>query len=79
MLRFQTPPDKVFMAILDESINLIIDQIKEIKSVRKNKEEKKYEFESLLPNAGKVFGYKIALNTLKKMLICHKKTRIILH
>ncbi len=33
MLRFQTPPDEIFMAILEESIMLMIDQIRSIKSL----------------------------------------------
>jgi len=70
MLRFQTPPDRIFTAILGKSMNLMIDQIKEIKSV---KEDAGNELEYILPSAGKVFGPATAIKTLKRMLACHKR------
>ncbi|GBD97877.1 MAG TPA: hypothetical protein ENG83_00015 [Nitrospirae bacterium] len=73
MLRFQTPPDKIFTAILEISINLIIDRIKEIKSAGQDKEEEENEFKSLLPFAGKVFNCETALKTLRRMLVCHRR------
>ena len=73
MLRFQIPPDKIFMAILEGSITLTIDQIRENKFISQDKEVVNEDFESLLPIAGKVFNYETALKTLKRMLICHKR------
>ncbi len=70
MLRFETPPDKIFMAIVEASIRLMIDQIKEIKSA---KEDANNELEDLLPSAGKVFDPATALKTLKRILACHKR------
>jgi hypothetical protein len=70
ILRFETPPDKIFTAILEESIKLMIDRIKEIKSA---KEDAKNELEYLLPSAGKVYGPATALKTLKRILACHKR------
>jgi hypothetical protein len=61
------------MAILEECIELMIDQITETKSGGRDKEEEIYEFESLLPVAGKVFNSETALKTLRRMLICHKR------
>ncbi len=73
MLGFQTPPDKIFMAILNDSINLMIDQIKAIKFSRQSEDAERREFESLLPVAGGVFKCKTALDTLKRILTCHKR------
>jgi hypothetical protein len=70
MLRFETPPDKIFTAILEESMSLMIDRIREIKAA---KEDAGNELEDLMPTAGKVFGPATALKTLKRMLACHKR------
>lgn len=73
MLRFQTPPDKIFMAILEDSIMLMIDQIKAIRLSGEDKDAERCEFESLLPFAGRVFNHETALNILKRMITCHKR------
>lgn len=70
MLRFETPPDRIFMAILEESISLMIDLIREIKAV---KDLPGNELEYLLPTAGKVFGPLTAIKTLKRILACNKR------
>jgi hypothetical protein len=73
MLRFQAPPDEIFMAILEEGIMLMIDQIRSIKSFSRNKEDEKEHCKSLLPFACNVFNSETALRTLKSMLTYHKK------
>ena len=73
MLRFQTAPDRIFMAILQESLELMIDQIRTIKMIRHREEEREYELSALLSNVGKVFNYVTALKTLKRMLVCHRR------
>lgn len=70
MLRFETPPDRIFMAILEESISLMIDLIREIKAV---KDLPGNELEFLLPTAGKVFGPLTAIKTRKRILACNKR------
>ncbi len=51
MLRFQNPPDRIFSAMLEKSIELMIDQIKELKSSRPDKGETGNELEYLMPFA----------------------------
>jgi hypothetical protein len=72
MLRFQTPPDKIFMAILTESMEMMIDQMRETLSVHREKEVDTVSLESLMPNASRVFAPETALKILKRMLHCHK-------
>jgi hypothetical protein len=76
MLRFQTPPDEIFMAILEESIMLMIDQIRVMKSFSRNKEDEKAHCKNLLPFAGMVFNSETALRTLKSMLTYHRKPEV---
>ncbi len=76
MLRFQTHPDKVFTAILKDSIELMIDEINDTVSFAQSKEEFSEHLNSLLPNAGKVFNPKTALSTLKEMLVCLEKPQL---
>ncbi len=73
MLRFRTAPDRIFMAILQESLELMIDQIIAIKLIGHNEEVREYELTSLMPNAANVFNSRTALKTLKRMLVCHKR------
>ena len=70
MLRFETPPDKIFMAILEAGILFMIDQIK---GINRAKEDPENKLKDLLPSAGKVFGSDTALATLRRMLACHKR------
>ncbi len=72
MLRFQNYPDRIFMAILTESMEIVIDQIRELLAVHRKNEVGTGTFESLMPNAASVFVAETALNTLKRMLHCHK-------
>ena len=55
MLRFQSHPDKVFTAILKESIELMIDEINDTVSFANSEEEVSENLNPLLPNASKVF------------------------
>jgi hypothetical protein len=71
MLKFQTPPDKIFMAILTGSMEMMIDQIREILAVHRKKEVGAGPLESVMPNAARVFVPETALKTLKNMLHCH--------
>ncbi len=73
MLRFHKAPDRIFMAILQESLELMIDQINAVKLIGHNEEARAYELSSLLPNACTVFNYRTAIKTLKRMLACHKR------
>jgi hypothetical protein len=71
MLKFHTPPDKIFMAILTESMDLMINQIRELLAVHRKNDAEACDLTSLMPNAGRVFVPETALKTLKKMLHCH--------
>jgi hypothetical protein len=76
MLRFQTTPDKIFMAILTESMEMMIDRIGETLAVHRKEEVGSFVLESLIPNAARVFAAETALKTLKHMLHCHKGPRL---
>jgi hypothetical protein len=71
MLKFQTPPDKIFMAILTGSMEIMIDQIRELQAVHRKKEIGAGALESLMAHATRVFVPETALKTLKNMLHCH--------
>jgi len=73
MLRFQTSPDKIFMAILQDGITLMIDQLNTVKSSMNYSEDRRSVLENLLPFADRVFNYETALKTLKRMLVCHRR------
>ncbi len=73
MLRFQTAPDRIFMAIIQESLELMIDQIRTVKLIGQNEEAREYELGSLLPNAGNVFNSSNSIKTVKRLLVCHKR------
>jgi hypothetical protein len=72
MLRFLAPPDKIFMAVLTESIEMMIDKIGETVAVHRKDELGTFVFESLMPNAARVFVAETGLKTLKHILHCHK-------
>ena len=73
MLRFQTPPDKPFMAIVTQSIEMMLEQIEEFIFEVEDEHEGKSNFKWLLPNASRVFNVQTAFNTLRKMLECHER------
>ncbi len=72
MLRFQSHPDKIFMAILTASMEMMVDQIRELLAVHRKNDPGAGTLESLMPNAAGVFVPETALKTLKRMLHCHK-------
>lgn len=72
MLGFQTPPDKIFMAVLSESMEMMINRIGETLAVHRKEAVGSFVFESLMPNASRVFAAETALTSLKHMLHCHK-------
>jgi hypothetical protein len=74
MLRFQTPPDKIFMAILQDGITFMIDQLNTVKSSMNYSVDRRSVLENLLPFAGRVFNCETALKTLKRMLVCHRRS-----
>jgi hypothetical protein len=76
MLRFQSHPDKVFTAILKDSIDLMTDEIHDAVSFAKSTEELSEYLNSFLPNASKVFNPQTALNTLNEMLVCLEKPQL---
>jgi hypothetical protein len=76
MLRFQTPPDRPFMAIITRSIGVMIEQIDEFVREAAHEEEAKDNFQWLLPNASQVFHPETALNMLRKLLVCHQKPAV---
>ncbi|UCH81428.1 MAG: hypothetical protein JSW20_02135 [Nitrospiraceae bacterium] len=76
MLRFQTPPDKVFTAILKDSLELIIDEINDAIAFSKDTEEFIEQLNSLLPNASRVFNPKTTISTIKEMLACLEKPQL---
>ena len=73
MLRFQNYPDKIFMAILEDGITFMIDQLNTIISSLDHIGDRKSAFNDLLPFAGRVFTCETALKTLKRMLACHRR------
>ena len=73
MLKFQVPPDRIFMTILEYALTLTIDEIRTVISTAKETEEVNQMFENLLPLAVRVFSAETALNTLKRMHACHKR------
>ena len=60
------------MAILTDSMEMMIDQIRELLAVNRKRAVGSGPLESLMPNAGRSFNSETALKTLKKMLQCHK-------
>jgi hypothetical protein len=72
MLRFQTPPDKIFMAVLSESMEMMINKIGETLAVHRKEAMGTFVLESLMPNASRVFVAETARTALKHMLHCHK-------
>jgi len=76
MLRFQSHPDKVFTAILKDSIELMIDEIHDAVSFSNSREEFSVQLKSLLPNASRVFNPQTALTTLREILVCLEKPQL---
>lgn len=72
MLRFQNPPDKIFTAMLGKSIDIIIDQLREIINSRSEGDIRGNGLENLMPAACRVFTPETALKILEKLLICHR-------
>jgi len=72
MLRFRNHPDRVFMAVLTESMEMMIIRIREILAVHRKAETDGEGLLSLMPNASRVFAPEIALKTLKHVLHCHR-------
>jgi hypothetical protein len=70
MLKFQTHPDRVFTDILQESMSLMVDQLRIMEEKLLNN-GKHRDIQILLPNAETVFNVGTALNTLRRMLHCH--------
>ena len=70
------PPDGIFTAMLEKSIEIIIDQLRELINTRLEKGTRGNEFEYLMPNAGRVFTPEAALKTLREILICHKRENL---
>ncbi len=70
MLKFQTNPDRVFTMIINESMSLMIDQLREMEE---NLSDTGYtrSLEDLLPDAYRVFNIQSALHTLRLILRCH--------
>lgn len=73
MLRFQTPPDKPFNAIVTKSIEMMLEQIEEFIFEVEDEQEGKSNFKWLLPNVSRVFNVKTATITLMKLLECHQR------
>ena len=73
MLRFQNNPDKIFMAILEDGITFMIDQLNTVVSSLDHSGDRKSAFNNLLPFAGRVFTCETARKTLKRMLVCHRR------
>jgi hypothetical protein len=76
MLRFQSYPDKVFTAILKDSLELLMDEINDAIAFAKDKEEFCEQLNSLLPNTSSVFNPKTTIITLKEMLVCLEKPEL---
>ncbi len=73
MLKFQVPPDRIFMTILDYTFVLIVDEIRIAISTANKTEEVPQMFGNLLPLASRVFNAETALHTLKRIHACHKR------
>ncbi len=72
MLTFQNRPDKIFTAMLKDSIELTVDQLRELIDRRQDKGSRENELEYLLPFAYRVFTPETAIETLRGILVCHK-------
>ena len=73
MLGFAAPPDRIFMSILKESFEIMIDQITKSILAARYAEKEKDSLQYILPLASRVFNAETARNTLKRMLACHKR------
>ncbi len=72
MLTFQNRPDKIFTAMLTGSIEITVDQLRELIDRRQDKSSGENELEYVLPFAFRVFTPETAMATLKRILVCHK-------
>lgn len=73
MLRFQDNIDKVFDAILRESIDVAIDDIESIIASSVDSDAATEDFRDTYPEAGRVFAPHTALKVLQNMLECHNR------
>ncbi len=73
MLKFQTNPDVVFMAILSDSMSLMVDQLREVEEELLMPGLKRDDLQIILPNACRVFNAGTAIHTLRQMLNCHRE------
>lgn len=71
MLRFAKNPDDVFTAILEESLQFIMDEIKA--SIEVNDLE---DYATILVFSHNIFSPKLALDTLERLLECHRKPEL---
>lgn len=71
MLRFKMCPDKVFMAIVTESMEMMIDQLRMVLAVHRKQKAGADAVQFLLPHAKRVFAPEIAFKLLRRMLHCH--------
>ncbi len=71
MLRFQTSPDDVFTAIIEESLQFTMDEIKDL--IETNDLN---DYATILVFSHKLFSPKLALETLEKLLEYHLKPEL---
>ncbi len=71
MLRFETNPDDVFTAIVEAGIEYAIDQIKALLETNELN-----DYARILVFSQKIFPPRLALDTLEKLLECHKKPEL---
>ncbi len=72
MLKFQTYPDKIFGSILEKSMSLMIDLLRDLEENSLDTGMSSDNLENLLPNACRVFNAETATNVLNKILVCHR-------
>jgi hypothetical protein len=68
MLLFQETPDRIFIEILKESMEIGIDEVGDLVDYSDNPKKARNEFRLILPLAARVFSPEIALKTLRDML-----------
>ncbi len=74
MLKFQTHPDRVFTVILQESMSLMVDLLRDLEENLEQTGTSTDNQDNLLPNAGRVFNAETAFNVLKQILGYHRET-----
>jgi len=68
MLRFQETPDRIFIEILKESMELVIDEIGDLVDYSDNPKKAGNEFRLIFPLSARVFSPDTALRCLRDML-----------